>query len=63
MRPTARSASTARRATRTWQTSIRIEDKEKLRLWAKDGNVCMTEQLRQMIEREGKKRKRRGDCT
>lgn len=45
----------------TWQASIRIEDKEKLRRWAREDNVRMAELLRKMIEREERRRRRKGD--
>ncbi|WP_417802966.1 hypothetical protein [Thermophilibacter provencensis] len=43
----------------TWQASIRIEDKEKLRRWAREDNVRMAELLRKMIEREERRRRRK----
>lgn len=45
----------------TWQASIRIEDKADLRRWATEDNVRMAELLRQMIERERRRHRRRGD--
>lgn len=44
----------------TWQASIRIEDKADLKRWAVEDNVRMAELLRQMIERERRRRKRMG---
>lgn len=45
----------------TWLAAMSARDKERMRRWAREDGVTMAGLLHMMIEREGRRSRRRGD--